>query len=50
MAAWKAFERRCAHALGGRRRPVMGLDVAMVTSTRRCLKCRSSYGTVSPNT
>jgi hypothetical protein len=26
MAAWKAYERRVAHALGGRRRPVTGID------------------------
>lgn len=26
MPIWKAFERRCAKTLGGRRRPVTGLD------------------------
>jgi hypothetical protein len=26
MSRWKAFERRCAVRLGGRRRPVTGLD------------------------
>lgn len=26
MSGWKGFERRCAKALGGRRRPVTGID------------------------